>query len=261
MRVQGQAGALSSVQLAGLGRVGALVLAVLLGGVALGSSPAGAATPGWRPPLAGPITVGHPFQAPAQRYGPGHRGADLIGSVGAVVLAPAEGVVRFSGVVAGRGVVSIEHGGRITTYEPVSGSPPAGTTVLRGQPIGRLDGGHPGCPAPACLHWGLIVAGNYLDPLTLLQRGPSRLLPLATGPAVRRAASPARAPGGAVNMAPAANPAQPAVRPSPAGPRVVAARQSGASGGPRAAAAAGLGAVTIVGLGGAMARRRWAFYG
>ena len=53
-----------------------------------------------------------------------------------------------------------------------------GAAVSRGRVLGRLLGGHAGCPWPACLHWGLRRGETYLDPLSLLRRGPVRLLPL-----------------------------------------------------------------------------------
>jgi hypothetical protein len=46
-----------------------------------------------------------------------------------------------------------------------------------GQVIGTLQAGHAGCPAPACLHWGLKRGETYLDPMLLLHHGPVRLLP------------------------------------------------------------------------------------
>jgi hypothetical protein len=40
-----------------------------------------------------------------------------------------------------------------------------------------VDAGHPGCPAAACLHWGLRRGEVYLDPMLLLGFR-VRLLPL-----------------------------------------------------------------------------------
>jgi murein DD-endopeptidase MepM/ murein hydrolase activator NlpD len=77
--------------------------------------------------------------------------------------------------------VTVRHAdGEKTTYEPVAPGVRTGGRVTRGQVLGRLQPGHPGCPAPACLHWGLVEAdGTYADVLRLLGRGPPRLLPLA----------------------------------------------------------------------------------
>jgi murein DD-endopeptidase MepM/ murein hydrolase activator NlpD len=85
----------------------------------------------------------------------------------------------FAGSVAGRGVVSVQHAsGLRTTYEPVEPFVVAGAAVAAGAPIGALVAGHAGCPAPACLHWGLRRGDVYLDPLMLLGLGRVRLLPL-----------------------------------------------------------------------------------
>lgn len=139
-------------------------------------------------PLPGTPPVLRPFQPPRTPYGPGHRGVDLGGTVGQDVLAAADGLVVFSGVLAGRGVVSIEHeGGLRSTYEPLRPTAIVGLRVRRGERIGLLDGGHPGCPvtAPqaasaggsvaACLHWGLRRRLDYLDPVW--RSGRVRLLP------------------------------------------------------------------------------------
>ncbi|HEY8453097.1 MAG: M23 family metallopeptidase [Micromonosporaceae bacterium] len=141
------------------------------------SSTAVAAGPfGW--PLAGDVVVTRAFDPPPRRWLPGHRGVDLAGSPEAVVRAAGPGVVRFAGLVAGRGVVSVDHpGGLRTTYEPVTPVVVAGDRVAAGDPLGTLAGGHPGCPVAACLHWGLRHGTVYLDPLSLLGLGGYRLFP------------------------------------------------------------------------------------
>jgi murein DD-endopeptidase MepM/ murein hydrolase activator NlpD len=141
---------------------------------------AGQVTPagefGW--PLPGFPTVLRPFDPPAQPYGPGHRGVDLGGWAGEPVLAAGAGVVVFAGMVAGKPVVSVDHpNGLRTTYEPVVATVSPGQHVARGQPIGTLQAGHDGCPAAACLHWGVRRGEEYLDPLWLLSPGRVRLLP------------------------------------------------------------------------------------
>jgi Peptidase family M23 len=137
-----------------------------------------AASRRWRWPLAGRPVLTRRFDPPATRYGAGHRGVDLAGAPGQPVLAAGAGSVRYAGDLAGRGVVAIEHdGGLRTTYEPVRALVTAGQRVAAGTVIGRLDPGHAGCPAPACLHWGLRRGDTYLDPLRLLT-GQVRLLPL-----------------------------------------------------------------------------------
>lgn len=124
------------------------------------------------------------FRAPPNPYGRGHRGVDLAAAPGEAVRAAGAGTVAFVGLVAGRGVVSVDHpGGLRTTYEPVTPSVALGAVVVRGSPLGALDPGHGGCPVAACLHWGLRRPGpggtvDYLDPLILLGLGHVRLWPL-----------------------------------------------------------------------------------
>jgi murein DD-endopeptidase MepM/ murein hydrolase activator NlpD len=141
---------------------------------------------GW--PLPGSPTVVRAFHPPAFRYGPGHRGVDLAAVAGTPVLAAGAGTVAFAGIVAGHGVVSVEHpGGLRTTYEPVSPTVTAGDRVTRGEQIGTVQPGHLGCPVTACLHWGVLYWGvlrgpaqdrQYLDPLRLLAAARVRLLPI-----------------------------------------------------------------------------------
>ena len=148
--------------------------------VAEPAAPAGAAP--WGSPLGDPPAVTRPFAPPPSPYGPGHRGADLGGAPGDVVRAAGDGVVVFAGMVAGRPVVSVDHAdGLRTTYEPVTPAVGAGQAVQRGEPLGTLAAGHEGCPAAACLHWGLRRGEVYLDPLSLLQPPRVRLLPLSPG--------------------------------------------------------------------------------
>ncbi|MFH9353209.1 murein hydrolase activator EnvC family protein [Kitasatospora sp. NPDC017646] len=134
-------------------------------------------------PVGGPDGVLRRFEPPPKPWAAGHRGVDLAAAPGAEVRAAAAGVVTFSGLVAGRPVVTVAHPGSgtpplRTTYLPVTGTLPVGTAVTAGQVIGRLapDGRH--CGAHDCLHWGLLRGGRYLDPLALLGAGRARLLPL-----------------------------------------------------------------------------------
>jgi murein DD-endopeptidase MepM/ murein hydrolase activator NlpD len=132
----------------------------------------------WVAPVLGELGVTRAFEAPANPFGAGHRGVDLAGAPSSPVLAAGDGVVAFAGMVAARPVVSIDHAdGLRTTYEPVDPSVAAGQAVARGSPIGVLAAGHPGCPAAACLHWGLRHGETYLDPMTLLRPPRVRLLP------------------------------------------------------------------------------------
>ncbi len=134
-------------------------------------------------PLAPRPAVVRGFDPPAQRWLAGHRGVDLAAPADAAVIAAGAGSVRFAGVVAGRGVVSVAHpDGIATTYEPVRAIVAAGDVVGRGQVLGYLDRGHPGCRATACLHWGARrgsgSAVTYLNPLALVGALRVRLKPV-----------------------------------------------------------------------------------
>jgi murein DD-endopeptidase MepM/ murein hydrolase activator NlpD len=136
---------------------------------------------GW--PLLPVPVVSRPFQPPSMPYGPGHRGADLVGAPGQTVVAAGAGVVVYAGLLADRGVVSVDHtGGLRTTYEPLAVTVRAGQVVVRGDALGTLAAGHLGCAAPACLHWGLRRGREYLDPLLLVRPAHVRLLPWRTEP-------------------------------------------------------------------------------
>lgn len=147
-------------------------------------------------PLRPRPTVEKRFDKPEYDWSPGHRGVDLAGVPGQPVLAAGAGIVVYAGAVAGRPVVSIEHGGGLrTTYEPVEAEVPVGRRVMRGARIGALRAGHDGCAAAACLHWGLRRDGarrgrpEYLDPLGLLRPGGVRLKPVGSAEESARSAS------------------------------------------------------------------------
>lgn len=127
-------------------------------------------------PVVDPVVVA--FAAlPGQPWDRGHRGVDLAAPLGAVVLAPADGTVTFTGQVVDRAVVTITHAdGLRSSFEPVTGTAPVGAQVRRGQSLGvTTPGGH--CH-DRCLHWGVRRGAVYLDPLDLLRPSvPSVLLP------------------------------------------------------------------------------------
>ncbi|MGN7800918.1 murein hydrolase activator EnvC family protein [Leifsonia sp. 22587] len=190
-------------RLPGRGRrwMGALVFVVvplLLGSLGLAAAASDAGAPGASASYAGdlvhagrsavraagswswpvdPHAVSGPYAAPATRYAAGHRGIDLEASSGVVVSAPADAVVRFSGVVVDRPVLTLDHGGVLSSYEPVASELVPGTSVARGAIVGTVAaGGH--C-AEACLHVGVRVDGEYVSPLLFFARvPPAVLLPL-----------------------------------------------------------------------------------
>jgi hypothetical protein len=174
-----------------------LALLLLLVGIVLAVSGllSGAAhaepalSPAWRWPV-DPAVVLRGFSADQQPYGPGHDGVDLVASPGDPVVSAGAGTVSFVGVVAGRPVVVVQHDGNLrTTYEPVRPGVTRGEPVSTGELLGHLAGQPWHCGWRPCLHWGLRLGSTYLDPLTLLDRGPPRLLPLWSGPTSAAAAA------------------------------------------------------------------------
>jgi murein DD-endopeptidase MepM/ murein hydrolase activator NlpD len=160
-------------------------IALVMGATAASAAPSGPAVPpdevrietreAWVWPVATPFRLDREFVAPAHEYGPGHRGIDLAPGGGMDALAPAGGVVAFSGAVAGRGILTIDHGdGLVTTLEPVESELTAGSPVQRGDVVGSLSvGGH---SVPGRLHFGVRLRGEYINPLLLLGGVPRAVL-------------------------------------------------------------------------------------
>ncbi|MGA9746106.1 MAG: M23 family metallopeptidase [Nocardioides sp.] len=169
--------------------LGTFLVALLLAGpAARADEPAPSGDAAWPLRPAPEVVAG--FDAPSTRWGAGHRGVDLSGSLGQPVRAALPGTVSFAGRIAGRGVVVVDHGATRTTYEPVAATAALGQAVEAGERIGTLQLGGSHCFPAACLHWGLRAGDTYLDPLTLVGAGPVRLLPL--GPSTSTAVTPSQ---------------------------------------------------------------------
>ena len=156
---------------------GVLTIVALVTAGWLQASPTHAAKQ-WDWPIK-PARLSLGFDRPPQNWLPGHRGVDLVGRSGEQVLAAGNGVVTYAGLVAGKGVVVINHGMVRTTYEPVRASVITGARVRVGDVIGTLSQGKSHCSTQttvSCLHWGLIKGEKYLNPLSLVQKR-VRLLP------------------------------------------------------------------------------------
>jgi murein DD-endopeptidase MepM/ murein hydrolase activator NlpD len=138
-----------------------------------------ASDPQWRWPVDPPRSIVRPYLAPATPYSTGHRGVDIRAPSG-VVYAPAAGIVHFAGFVVDRPVLSIEHpGGLISSYEPVTTTLVAGQSVGRGDVIGTVVPGH--C-SQLCLHFGVRLDGQYVNPLRYLGGVPwAVLIPTRAG--------------------------------------------------------------------------------
>ena len=133
----------------------------------------------WSWPLDPEPEVARRFDPPIRAWTSGHRGVDLAASVGQPVLAPTDGRVSWTGVIAGRAVVVVLHdGGLRSTFEPVAAARPVGTFVTRGEAIGQVTSTPGHCAPRTCLHWGVLRGETYLDPLTFVGRARVILLPL-----------------------------------------------------------------------------------
>ena len=166
-------------------------LAGLMIGTAVLLAPASASPPAPRPASQGLVPAGawswplppvprlvRGFDPPAQRWLSGHRGADLQAAPGDTVRAPSGGIVSFAGHIVDRPVIVINHGsGLLSSFEPVRSTLEVGAIVSEGDEIGMVGAGAH-CDA-LCLHWGLRLDGEYIDPLlTIIDTRPSILLPL-----------------------------------------------------------------------------------
>jgi murein DD-endopeptidase MepM/ murein hydrolase activator NlpD len=170
-----------------------LAVVVTLGASLTSSQPAhaGILSNSWVWPVDAPRAVTREYRAPASTYGSGHRGLDIAVANGQLVRAPAHGRVLFAGLVAGRAVVTLDHGGGVvSTLTPVEAVVGSGTDVLAGDQIGVIS--FPGtvwddAHVCSCLHLGARYLGQYVSPRVLLERArPSVLKPWGDGPSSLR---------------------------------------------------------------------------
>jgi len=136
-------------------------------GVPAGAEPSDPPT-GWLRPVDGAVV--RPFEEPASRYGPGHRGADLAAAPGTVVRAANDGTVSFAGSVAGSLHAVVAHSGDLrTSYSFLARvDVRTGQSVRRGDVLG-ITGGTGPAHAGGVLHLGLRVGDRYVDPMQLFE--------------------------------------------------------------------------------------------
>jgi len=163
-------------RLASLLFVTALVFAVTMGSAPVRAANAQSADSAvvYSHPVNGPVIDG--FRPPDHIGGRGNRGLEYDSLAGAPVWAAADGVVRFCGSVAGRGVVVINHAdGLRTTYTGLEDMYVCGGREVRQfEPIGTTTDN---------LHFGALIGNTYLDPQVLIDASESPLVPrLVAGP-------------------------------------------------------------------------------
>jgi murein DD-endopeptidase MepM/ murein hydrolase activator NlpD len=146
----------------------------------------------WIWPVDAPHRVIREYMAPTTEYGPGHRGIDIEVAPGTSVRAPAAGRVLFSGTVAGRGVLTIEHPNDVvSTIEPIHASVTAGDVVSAGDIVGVVappDVVWEASHVCSCVHLGARYRGAYVSPRTLLGQARTAVLkPWGNGPTITRA--------------------------------------------------------------------------
>lgn len=152
-------------------------LFVLCIGLLLSLSGSGQHDAGWPWPVPGREVARH-FDPPPEPWASGHRGIDIRTPVGTVVTSVADGTVHFAGTVVDRGVLSLDHGDWIlTSYEPVRPLVQQGDSVSAGQPVAIVDAMHRDCGA--CLHFGVRVDDEYVNPMRFLHLERPVLLPVA----------------------------------------------------------------------------------
>ncbi len=160
-----------------IGAAGSVALVLFIAGWALAAraSPRNTATPPvleW--PLRGEIVA--TFTA-ADRYGPGHRGIDIVARPGATVSASHDGTVTFVGRVAGVLSVTLVHeSGWRTSYSYLdTTSVEVGEQVSRGDPLGSAGRLH--SSSRAGVHFSLRIGDDYVDPGPFMVGAAPVLLP------------------------------------------------------------------------------------
>ncbi len=140
------------------------LLASLLGGapVVAGSC--------WRAPVSAPVA--DPFREPLCRWCPGNRGIEYATDPGEAITAVASGTVTYSGTIAGRTYIVVQHAdGKRATYGNLADRLHShGDVVGVGAVVGHTAG---------VFHFGLRDGDRYIDPAPFIGRlaGVPRLVP------------------------------------------------------------------------------------
>ena len=113
----------------------------------------------YRPPVTAAIV--DPFRVPACTFCPGNRGLEYRPPAGTSVVVAADGVVRFSGIVAGvRYVVIDQRDGRTATYGRLAATQVGvGASLRAGDMVGTTTDR---------FYFGLREGDRYIDPAPFL---------------------------------------------------------------------------------------------
>ena len=124
----------------------------------------------WLPPVSAPVA--DPFREPLCRWCPGNRGIEYAANAGDAVKAVATGHVTFSGTVAGRTYVVVQHAdGRRATYGNLADRLHSrGDMIAAGALVGHAAG---------AFQFGLRDGERYIDPAPFIGQlvGVTRLVP------------------------------------------------------------------------------------
>jgi hypothetical protein len=145
----------------------ACAVATCLGVLAVPLAPATASPPPtYVPPVDAPVV--DPFRAPTTPYGPGNRGLEYGTEPGTEVVAAADGVVTFAGLVAGTRHVTVLHDDGVrTSYSFLARiDVVVGQHLRQGDVVGITAG---------TLHFGARVGDAYFDPASLFGTGPPQV--------------------------------------------------------------------------------------
>jgi hypothetical protein len=213
-----------------MGRIISLLLSVGIVSGALAAPQAALGNQALSPPVSGAVLTryGARYETSAGSFT--HRGLDLGAPEGAAVVAAAEGIVTFAGLVPADGggrstaVTITTPSGLLVTVSPLlATSVGKGEHVVAGDEVGTLAGAGDASSAQPHVHFSVRVDGTYIDPEPMLgavEPEPSSEPASQPQPAAVPQLAPAPVPAPAPAPAAVAQPvltAQPAAVGSPAG--------------------------------------------
>jgi hypothetical protein len=211
-----------------MGRIVSLLLAVGIVFGALSAPQAAFGNQALSPPVSGAILTRYGVRYETSAGSSTHRGLDLGAPEGAAVVAAADGIVTFAGLVPADGggrstaVTITTPSGLLVTVSPLlAPSVGKGEHVVAGDELGTLAGAGDASTAQPHVHLSVRVDGTYIDPEPMLAAiQPESAPEPASQPRPAAPQQPAPAPAPALAPAAAAQPvssAQPVGVGSPAG--------------------------------------------